>query len=126
MGALGFFAVGVGAAAGAWLRWGFSVLWNAINPAMPYGTLAANLVGGYLIGLAVGFFDTHAGLPPEWRLFAITGFLGGLTTFSTFSSEVVANLMAGDYGWAAMHLLLHLGGSLLLTALGLWTYRMLA
>ncbi|MBB3006433.1 fluoride efflux transporter CrcB [Cupriavidus alkaliphilus] len=126
MGALGFVAVGVGAAAGAWLRWGFSVLWNAINPALPYGTLAANLVGGYLIGLAVGFFDTHAGLPPEWRLFAITGFLGGLTTFSTFSSEVVANLMAGDYGWAAMHLLLHLGGSLLLTALGLWTYRMLA
>ncbi|SOZ16823.1 molybdopterin cofactor biosynthesis [Cupriavidus taiwanensis] len=126
MGALGFVAVGVGAAAGAWLRWGFSVLWNAINPAMPYGTLAANLVGGYLIGLAVGFFDTHAGLPPEWRLLAITGFLGGLTTFSTFSSEVVANLIAGDYGWAAMHLLLHLGGSLLLTALGLWTYRMLA
>ncbi len=126
MGALGFVAVGVGAAAGAWLRWGFSVLWNAINPAMPYGTLAANLLGGYLVGLAVGFFDTHAGLPPEWRLLAITGFLGGLTTFSTFSSEVVANLIAGDYGWAAMHLLLHLGGSLLLTALGLWTYRMLA
>ncbi|AMR78900.1 fluoride efflux transporter CrcB [Cupriavidus nantongensis] len=126
MGALGFVAVGVGAAAGAWLRWGFSVLWNAVNPAMPYGTLAANLLGGYLVGLAVGFFDTHAGLPPEWRLLAITGFLGGLTTFSTFSSEVVANLIAGDYGWAAMHLLLHLGGSLLLTALGLWTYRMLA
>ncbi|SPC13767.1 fluoride efflux transporter CrcB [Cupriavidus taiwanensis] len=126
MGPVGFVAVGVGAAAGAWLRWGFSVLWNAINPAMPYGTLAANLLGGYLIGLAVGFFDTHAGLPPEWRLLAITGFLGGLTTFSTFSSEVVANLIVGDYGWAAMHLLLHLGGSLLLTALGLWTYRMLA
>ncbi|NUO88051.1 MAG: fluoride efflux transporter CrcB [Cupriavidus sp.] len=126
MGPLGFVAVGVGAAAGAWLRWGFAVLWNAIHPALPYGTLAANLLGGYLIGLAVGFFDTHAGLPPEWRLLAITGFLGGLTTFSTFSSEVVANLIAGDYGWAAMHLLLHLGGSLLLTALGLWTYRMLA
>ncbi|SOY43212.1 putative fluoride ion transporter CrcB [Cupriavidus taiwanensis] len=126
MGPLGFVAVGVGAAAGAWLRWGFSVLWNAINPAMPYGTLAANLLGGYLMGLAVGFFDTHAGLPPEWRLLAITGFLGGLTTFSTFSSEVVANLIAGDYGWAAMHLLLHLGGSLLLTALGLWSYRVLA
>ncbi|MEM5277069.1 fluoride efflux transporter CrcB [Cupriavidus taiwanensis] len=126
MGPLGFVAVGVGAAAGAWLRWGFSVLWNAINPAMPYGTLAANLLGGYLMGLAVGFFDTHAGLPPEWRLLAITGFLGGLTTFSTFSSEVVANLITGDYGWAAMHLLLHLGGSLLLTALGLWSYRVLA
>lgn len=126
MGLLGFVAVGVGAAVGAWLRWGFAVLWNAINPAMPYGTLAANLLGGYLIGLAVGFFDMHAGLPPEWRLLAITGFLGGLTTFSTFSSEVVANLIAGDYGWAAMHLLLHLGGSLLLTAFGLWTYRVLA
>ncbi|QEZ46972.1 fluoride efflux transporter CrcB [Cupriavidus oxalaticus] len=126
MGPMGFVAVGVGAAAGAWLRWGFSVLWNALNPALPYGTLAANLLGGYLIGLAVGFFDTHAGLPPEWRLLAITGFLGGLTTFSTFSSEVVANLLAGDYGWAGMHLLLHLGGSLLLTAVGLWTYRVLA
>ncbi|RDK10631.1 fluoride efflux transporter CrcB [Cupriavidus lacunae] len=126
MGPLGFVAVGMGAAAGAWLRWGFAVLWNAINPALPYGTLAANLLGGYLIGLAVGFFDTHAGLPPEWRLLAITGFLGGLTTFSTFSSEVLANLIAGDYGWAAMHLLLHLGGSLLLTAFGLWTYRLLA
>ncbi|RWA51376.1 camphor resistance protein CrcB [Cupriavidus sp. UYMSc13B] len=126
MGPLGFVAVGVGAAAGAWLRWGFAVLWNAINPALPYGTLAANLLGGYLIGLAVGFFDVHAGLPPEWRLLAITGFLGGLTTFSTFSSEVLANLIVGDYGWAALHLLLHLGGSLLLTAFGLWTYRMLA
>lgn len=126
MGPLGFVAVGVGAAAGAWLRWGFAVLWNAINPALPYGTLAANLLGGYLVGLAVGFFDTHAGLPPEWRLLVITGFLGGLTTFSTFSSEVVANLLAGDYGWAGLHLLLHLGGSLLLTAFGLWTYRLLA
>ncbi|GAB7546758.1 MULTISPECIES: fluoride efflux transporter CrcB [unclassified Cupriavidus] len=126
MGALGFVAVGVGAAVGAWLRWAFSVLWNAANPALPYGTLAANLVGGYLIGLAVGFFGTHAELSPEWRLLAVTGFLGGLTTFSTFSSEVVGNLMAGDYGWATVHLLAHLGGSLLLTALGLWTYRLLA
>lgn len=126
MGALGFVAVGVGAALGAWLRWGFSVLWNALNPALPYGTLAANLVGGYLIGVLVGYFDTHASLAPEWRLFAITGFLGGLTTFSTFSSEVIGNLLAGDYGWALMHLVLHLGGSLLLTALGLWMYRLLS
>ncbi|WP_454721432.1 MULTISPECIES: fluoride efflux transporter CrcB [Cupriavidus] len=126
MSALGFVAVGVGAAAGAWLRWLFSVLWNAVNPALPYGTLAANLVGGYLVGLAVGYFDAHVELPPEWRLLAVTGFLGGLTTFSTFSSEVVANLMAGDYGWAAAHLLLHLGGSLVLTVAGLWTYRLLA
>jgi CrcB protein len=126
MGPLGFVAVGVGAAFGAWLRWGFSVLWNALNPALPYGTLAANLVGGYLIGVAVGFFGNHAQLSPEWRLLVVTGFLGGLTTFSTFSSEVVANLMAGDYGWAAAHLLLHLGGSLALTALGLWSWRLLS
>lgn len=126
MGPLGFVAVGIGAAVGAWLRWGFSVMWNALNPALPYGTLAANLAGGYLIGLAVGFFGAHVELAPEWRLLAVTGFLGGLTTFSTFSSEVIANLLAGDYGWAAAHLLLHVGGSLLLTAFGIWTYRLLS
>ncbi|MGX0617598.1 fluoride exporter [Cupriavidus metallidurans] len=126
MGPMGFVAVGVGAAVGAWLRWFFSVTWNAINPALPYGTLASNLVGGYLIGLAVAFFETHPSLPPEWRLLAVTGFLGGLTTFSTFSSEVIANLMAGDYRWAMLHLAMHLGGSLLLTAFGIWSYRALA
>jgi len=120
---MGFLAVGVGAALGAWLRWGFAVLWNAINPALPYGTLAANLLGGYLIGVAVGFFDMHAGLPPEWRLLAVTGFLGGLTTFSTFSSEVVANILAGDYLVGVLHIAMHLGGSLFLTLLGLWTVR---
>ncbi|AJW45149.1 fluoride efflux transporter CrcB [Ralstonia mannitolilytica] len=123
MSGMGFVAVGVGAALGAWLRWLFAVLWNAINPALPYGTLAANLLGGYLIGVAVGFFDTHAGLPPEWRLLAVTGFLGGLTTFSTFSSEVVANILAGDYVVGALHVAVHLGGSLFLTLLGLWTVR---
>ncbi|KAA6117797.1 fluoride efflux transporter CrcB [Cupriavidus cauae] len=126
MSPLGFVAVGVGAAMGAWLRWLFSLLWNAANPALPYGTLAANLLGGFLIGVAVGFFDTHASLPPAWRLLVITGFLGGLTTFSTFSSELTANLLAGDYGAAALHVLLHLGGSLLLTLFGLWSYRALA
>jgi len=126
MGPMGFVAVGLGAAVGAWLRWSFSVMWNAVNPALPYGTLASNLVGGYLIGLAVAFFDTHPSLPPEWRLLAVTGFLGGLTTFSTFSSEVIGNLLAGDYRWALAHLATHLGGSLLLTALGIWTYRTLS
>ncbi|WP_422648495.1 fluoride efflux transporter CrcB [Cupriavidus sp. H18C1] len=126
MSPLGFVAVGVGAAIGAWLRWLFSLLWNAANPALPYGTLAANLLGGFLIGVAVGFFDAHASLPPAWRLLVITGFLGGLTTFSTFSSELTANLLAGDYAAAALHVLLHLGGSLLLTLFGLWSYRALA
>lgn len=123
MSGMGFVAVGVGAALGAWLRWMFAVLWNAINPALPYGTLAANLLGGYLIGVAVGFFDTHTALPPEWRLLAVTGFLGGLTTFSTFSSEVVANILAGDYAVGVLHIVVHLGGSLFLTMLGLWTVR---
>ncbi|PWK37622.1 fluoride efflux transporter CrcB [Cupriavidus plantarum] len=122
---LGFLVVGIGAALGAWLRWGFSVLWNALNPMLPYGTLASNLVGGYLIGLAVAYFQANQAVPAEWRLFAVTGFLGGLTTFSTFSAEVVSNLNTGEYGWALAHLLLHLGGSLALTALGLWTYRAL-
>lgn len=126
MSPLGFIAVGVGAAIGAWLRWLFSLLWNAANPALPYGTLAANLLGGFLIGVAVGFFDSHASLSPAWRLLVITGFLGGLTTFSTFSSELTANLLTGGYGAAALHVLLHLGGSLLLTLFGLWSYRALA
>lgn len=126
MSGMGFVAVGVGAALGAWLRWLFAVLFNAINPALPYGTLAANLLGGYLIGLAVGFFDTHTGLPPEWRLLAVTGFLGGLTTFSTFSSEVVGNILAGDYLVGVLHIVAHLGGSLFLTMLGLWTVRTLS
>ncbi|MCO5399002.1 fluoride efflux transporter CrcB [Ralstonia soli] len=123
MSGMGFLAVGVGAALGAWLRWAFAALWNAVNPALPYGTLAANLIGGYLVGVAVGFFDTHTTLPPEWRLLVITGFLGGLTTFSTFSSEVVANILAGDYGIGVLHVVAHLGGSLFLTMLGLWTVR---
>ncbi|AMP37828.1 fluoride efflux transporter CrcB [Ralstonia solanacearum] len=126
MGGMGFLAVGAGAALGAWLRWAFAVLWNAINPALPYGTLAANLLGGYLVGVAVGFFDTHTSLPPEWRLLAVTGFLGGLTTFSTFSSEVIANILAGDYAVGMLHVVAHLGGSLFLTMLGLWTVRTLS
>ena len=126
MSGMGCLAVGVGAALGAWLRWFFAVLWNAIYPALPYGTLAANLLGGYLIGVAVGFFDTHTSLPPEWRLLAVTGFLGGLTTFSTFSSEVIANILAGDYVIGVLHIVAHLGGSLFLTMVGLWSYRVLS
>ncbi|MDD3530576.1 MAG: fluoride efflux transporter CrcB, partial [Gallionellaceae bacterium] len=78
----------MGAAIGAWLRWGLSLWLNPVFPAIPFGTLAANLGGGYLVGLAVAFFAQHPGLPPEWRLLIITGFLGGLTTFSTFSAEL--------------------------------------
>ncbi|MCE1203953.1 MAG: fluoride efflux transporter CrcB [Holophagaceae bacterium] len=117
-------AVGIGAALGAWLRWGFGAWLNAHFPMLPLGTLSANLVGGYLVGLAVAFFSQHPGLSPDLRLFVITGFLGGLTTFSTFSAEAVSLLGRGEYGWALAHVASHLAGSLLLTFLGMATVRM--
>jgi fluoride exporter len=119
----GFLAVGIGAALGAWLRWGLSLWLNPVLPVLPYGTLAANLLGGYLVGLALAFFIQYPGLSPEWRLFLITGFLGGLTTFSTFSAEVFSQLARGQIGWAALTAGLHLFGSLAMTALGVWTMR---
>lgn len=119
MNALGFVAVGFGAACGAWVRW---LLGLALNPwlvAVPLGTLAANLAGGYLIGVAVGVFHLNSDLPVALKLLVITGFLGGLTTFSTFSAEVVERLLAGQ-PWLAFGLaLLHLAGSLGATWLGL-------
>ena len=120
-----FLAVGLGAALGAWVRWGLSAGLNPIFPTIPGGTLVANLAGGYAVGLAVAFFSGHPGLAPEWRLFAVTGLLGGLTTFSTFSAEVYALFERGRPGWALSAAGLHLAGSLLLTGLGLWTYRAL-
>jgi len=89
------------------------------------GTLSANLVGGYLIGLAVAFFMHYPSLSPEWRLFAITGFLGGFTTFSTFSAETVTLLMRGQYVWGAAIIATHVGGSLLMTVLGMETFKLI-
>lgn len=123
MGFMAFIAVGLGAALGAWLRWGLGNVLNAVFPTLPMGTLAANLIGGYVIGLAVAFFGQHPGLSPEARLFVITGFLGGLTTFSTFSAEAVGLLTRGEVFWALVHLGSHLGGSLLLTWLGMLTVK---
>jgi len=88
--AYGFLAVGIGAALGAWLRWMLGIGFNPKVPTLPLGTLAANLIGGYVIGIAVEYLSRNTGLPPEVRLFVITGFLGGLTTFSTFSAEATA------------------------------------
>ena len=118
-----FLAVGFGAAIGAWLRWGLGLWLNPALPKLPLGTLSANLVGGYLIGLAVAFFMQHPGLSPEWRLLIITGFLGGLTTFSTFSAETVTLLARGQYAWSMAIIVAHLGGSLLMTVLGMQTMK---
>ena len=97
---MNWLAVGAGAALGAWLRWGLAVWLNAFHHQLPLGTLLANLGGGYLIGIAVGFFQSYPALPIEWRLLAVTGFLGGLTTFSTFSAEAMILLQRGEYAWA--------------------------
>ena len=126
MGATGFLAVGVGAVLGAWMRWGLGIALNAVVPNLPLGTLTANLVGGYIIGVAVEFFLQHASVPAEWRLFLITGFLGSLTTFSTFSAEAVELLALQRYGWAMLHVGSHLAGSLAMTVLGLYTVRWLS
>jgi CrcB protein len=125
MNGAGFAAVAVGAVLGAWLRWGLSTWLNPANPNLPLGTLTANIGGGYAIGLAVAFFSANASIAPEWRLICITGFLGALTTFSTFSAESVELMMAGRYGAAAVHSGAHLFGSILATLLGFATYRAL-
>lgn len=121
MGLASFLAVGGGAALGAWARWGLGLALNPLFPTLPLGTLAANLIGGYLVGFAVALFHHHAGLAPELKLFLITGFLGGLTTFSTFSAEVVSLLERAQYGWALAAAASHLLGSLAMTALGIAT-----
>ena len=125
MGASGFLAVGVGAALGAWLRWGLGVFLNPVFPAMPLGTLVANLVGGYLMGLTMGFFAFGSTMTPEMRLFITAGFLGGLTTFSAFSGEAVYMLSRGEYGWASVHVLIHVIGSLVMTGLGILSVQLL-
>jgi fluoride exporter len=119
-------AVFVGAGVGGCLRYGLGESLNHLLRPLPLGTLAANLIGGYLVGVAIACFAWHSELSPLWRLAVITGFLGGLTTFSTFSAEVVNALARGEPGWALVTALAHLAGSLLLTLLGLWTVRAFA
>ncbi len=125
MGPSAFLSVGVGAALGAWLRWGLGVLLNPLFPTLPLGTLAANLTGGLLMGLAMGAFAHYQALSPDIRLFITTGFLGGLTTFSTFSAEASTLLLRQQYAWFAAHVLLHVAGSLTATLAGIALIRAL-
>ena len=119
---LSILAIFFGAGLGALLRAGFNFLTLGAISVIPLGTLLANLLGGYLVGIAVAFFGSNPNLSPEWKLFVITGFLGGLTTFSSFSAEVVSFIQRGEFTWALGTALLHLVGSLVLTFLGIGSY----
>jgi CrcB protein len=117
--------ISVGAAAGALLRWFLAVRLNAAFPQLPPGTLLANLLGGYLIGIAMAIFLAYPALSPQWRLLTVTGFLGGLTTFSTFSAEVVTALLEDRVAWALSTIVTHVLGSVAMTLLGVGTVRIL-
>jgi len=123
MGLTAWLAVGLGAACGAWLRWLLGMALNPLFPTLPLGTLAANMLGGFLMGLALGVFIHYQSLAPAWRLFNTTGFLGGLTTFSTFSAEAVTLLMRQQYGWFAAQVGVHVIGTLAATLAGLALIR---
>ena len=121
----GIAAVGAGAAIGAWMRWFLSVMLDPIFPTVPMGTLVSNLVGGLLMGFAMEIINRHSNLSLEMQLLATTGFLGGLTTFSTFSADIVTLLLRKEYLWGMIAIALHVVGSLALTLLGIWVVRSL-
>jgi len=125
VGYTGFLAIGVGGAVGCWLRYGLGVLLNPLFPTLPLGTLAANLTGGLLMGCAIGLFRHFQAVSPELQLFVLTGFLGGLTTFSTFSAEATNLLLRQQYLWFSGHVAVHVVGSLTMTVLGITLTRSL-
>ena len=118
-------AISLGAACGALLRWELGTRLNTYFPALPPGTLVANLVGAYVVGLAIAYFAQAPDISAEWRLFIITGFCGGLTTFSTFSAEIVTALQLGRPLLALTAIALHVSGSLLMTLAGLASWQLL-
>ena len=118
-------AVAGGAGIGALVRWMLGLALDAVLPAVPLGTLVANLIGGFLMGLVIGSLDQFQALPLEWRLAITTGFLGGLTTFSTFSGETVNHLLRQQWGWAGTLVFVHVAGSILAALLGVVVIRMI-
>ena len=120
----GWLAVGGGAAVGAWLRWGLGIVLNPVFPTVPLGTLASNLVAGFLMGIAMELITRNASMPPEIRLLMTTGFLGGLSTFSTFSAEIVTLLSHREYLWGSLAIAGHVIGSVVLTVLGILSTRL--
>ena len=122
---IGFVAVAIGGALGCWLRWILGALFNPVFPTVPLGTLAANLLAGLIMGCLMGIFEHFQSLPPALRLFALTGFLGGLSTFSTFSAEASTLLLRQQYLWFGAHVAVHLIGSLSMTLLGIYLTRSL-
>ncbi|WP_060825162.1 fluoride efflux transporter CrcB [Sulfurospirillum cavolei] len=118
-------AIFSGAGFGALLRWFLGTKLNSLTPSIPLGTLGANLLGGYLIGFFIAFFASNTALAPEWRLFIITGFLGGLTTFSTFSAEIVTLIQSGRLGISLFAIFLHVMGSIAMTLLGIASYTLI-
>jgi CrcB protein len=125
MSLIGLIVVGGGAAAGAWLRWWFGAAFNQLFPTLPLGTLAANLTAGFLLGISTELFVRQVEYPPEVRLLVVTGFLGGLSTFSTFASEAVILLARKEYWWGAAHAAMHVAGTIGATVLGIFAVRLL-
>ena len=124
MNLVGLLAVGAGAAVGAWLRWGLGILLNPVFPTLPLGTFAANLLGGLVMGVVMTLFAHFETIPASVRLLLATGFLGGLTTFSTFSAETVTLLLRQQPGWAAVEIVAHVSGSILMTLAGVGITRL--
>src|ERR1700761_1938298 len=123
---LSILAVGIGGAFGSLFRWFLGIRLNGLFPAIPLGTLASNIIAGYIIGVAGAAFARLPDIAPEWGLFVITGLMGGLSTFSTFSAEVVQRLQDGRLGWAAGEIAIHVGASLVMTILGIATVSLLS
>ena len=119
-----FASIGIGAALGAWLRWWFGLTLNSIFPTIPLGTLTANLVGGFLIGIFMAITKHHSSIPEVVRLAITTGFLGGLTTFSTFSAELMTLLSGQEYFWSGLLITAHVAGSLFAAILGIYTFKL--